>query len=337
MSITIKIADITKLKTDAIVNAANSGLAQGGGVCGAIFRAAGPRELTAACNKYPQGCPTGSAVITPGFNLPAKYVIHAVGPIWQGGNSREPQLLYSAYKSSLELAKKNGLHSIAFPLISSGIYRYPKDQAWRKALQACNDFLNDTGYDIDITFAVLDYYLFALGMNTRIDLMTGRKGPISHIICFHNPDEPHGYLSNWYLSDMTIDGIRFSSVEQWMMYSKAAFFKDEEYMQKILTTNDPGTIKEYGRSVRNFDEDLWADASPAIIYKGLYNKFAQNEDLKAQLLSTDDALLVECARTDHIWAIGRRMDDPRRLNMEEWDGLNRLGFLLMEVRTNLLG
>jgi O-acetyl-ADP-ribose deacetylase (regulator of RNase III) len=155
---------------DAIVNAANSRLQNGGGVCGAIFQAAGAAELQAACNKIGK-CSTGNAVITPGFRLPAKYVIHAVGPIWNGGAYNEAQLLYSAYKQSLKVAKDNGLHSIAFPLISSGIYGYPQDQAWRKALQACHDFIEANGdYEIDIIFAVIDDDIMNKGLKARAEL-----------------------------------------------------------------------------------------------------------------------------------------------------------------------
>lgn len=168
--ISIKKIDITKLAVDAIVNAANSGLVAGGGVCGAIFRDAGMAQLSAACADI-GGCKTGNAVITPGFNLPAKHVIHAVGPIWRGGNDNEPQLLYSAYKQSLTVAKDNGCHTIAFPLISAGIYGYPKDQAWRKAIQACQDFIAaNSDYDIDIIFAVLDDSILKMGQDTIEEL-----------------------------------------------------------------------------------------------------------------------------------------------------------------------
>ena len=126
-------ADITKLEVDAIVNAANSHLLAGGGVCGAIFKAAGASQLQAACNKIGY-CDSGDAGITDGFSLPAKYVIHAVGPIWQDGNRSEPQLLYHAYSRSLGLAKKHNIESIAFPLISSGIYGFPKASALKIAV-----------------------------------------------------------------------------------------------------------------------------------------------------------------------------------------------------------
>ena len=126
---------ITSLETDALVNAANEGLWEGGGVCGIIFEAAGSRELQAACSAI-GGCKTGSAVITPGFKLKSKYIIHAVGPRWMDGKHDEPKLLYSAYKQSLILAVQNNCRSIGFPLISAGIFGYPIDQAWRKAIQA---------------------------------------------------------------------------------------------------------------------------------------------------------------------------------------------------------
>ena len=165
-SIKIRKISITDLDTDAIVNAANSSLLMGGGVCGAIFRAAGAMRLQVACNKI-GGCRTGDAVITPGFDLKAKYVIHAVGPVWHGGYKGEPEDLYSAYARSLAVAKDNGLHSIAFPLISAGIYGYPLNDAWNVALTSCRDFTEaNKDYDIDIIFAVLDEGIMNTGLKT---------------------------------------------------------------------------------------------------------------------------------------------------------------------------
>ena len=129
--------DITREGVDAIVNAANSGLARGGGVCGAIFSAAGP-ELDGACAEL-GGCPTGDAKATPGFRLPARWIIHAVGPVWHGGDSGEPELLASAYRRSLAVADEIGARSVAFPAISTGIYGYPLDAATAIAVRSCRD------------------------------------------------------------------------------------------------------------------------------------------------------------------------------------------------------
>ena len=154
--IEIRKTSITDLEADAVVNAANEGLKAGAGVCGAIFAAAGYRRLQDACDRIGH-CDTGSAVITPGFGLKAKYIIHAVGPVWYGGKNGEREKLYGAYYRSLELASENGCASIGFPLISAGIFGYPLRQAWEVAITACRDFLNkhpEAG--IDIEFAVLD-------------------------------------------------------------------------------------------------------------------------------------------------------------------------------------
>ena len=134
MELSARLVDITTLDTDAIVNAANESLAPGGGVCGAIHRAAGP-ELARACAAIGH-CPTGEARITPGFRLASGYVIHAVGPVWRGGGEGEAELLASAYRSALRLAEEHGLRSIAFPAISTGIYGYPLDQATDVAVRA---------------------------------------------------------------------------------------------------------------------------------------------------------------------------------------------------------
>ena len=133
--------DITRLAIDAIVNAANTMLAPGGGVCGAIHHAAGP-ELAEACAKL-GGCATGEAKITPGFRLPARYVIHTVGPVWGGGTSGEDRLLASCYRNSLAVAREQGLASIAFPAISTGIFGFPPDRAAHIAMQTVRAALGE--------------------------------------------------------------------------------------------------------------------------------------------------------------------------------------------------
>jgi O-acetyl-ADP-ribose deacetylase (regulator of RNase III) len=152
-------ADITTLRVDAIVNAANTDLAMGGGVCGAIFKAAGAQKLQAACDKLAP-IKTGEAVITPGFALPAKFVIHAAGPVYRDGKHDEEALLRAAYTNSLKRAVENGCESVAFPLISSGIYGYPKDAALRVATDAIRDFISE--HDIDVSLVVFDKAAFAV-------------------------------------------------------------------------------------------------------------------------------------------------------------------------------
>ena len=153
--------DITKMRVDAIVNAANTSLREGGGVCGAIFKAAGASKLKTACDQLTP-IQTGEAVVTPGFDLPAKFIIHTAGPVYRDGNHQEEELLRACYLNSMKRAVENKCESIAFPLISSGIYGYPKAEAIRVATEAIRDFLNLNQKDIDVTLVVFDKSAFAV-------------------------------------------------------------------------------------------------------------------------------------------------------------------------------
>ena len=155
------------------------------------------------------------------------------------------------------------------------------------------------------------------------------------IICFHNPSEDYGFLSNWYLSDFQIDGITFTSMEQYMMYKKAVCFKDENIANQILAEKNVVKIKELGRLVSGYDEHIWNGVRQIIIYEGLLAKFSQNEFLKGRLLDTKNSILAECAVKDRIWGIGLSLTDPKRLIPSEWKGQNLLGYALMMVRDRL--
>lgn len=155
------------------------------------------------------------------------------------------------------------------------------------------------------------------------------------IICFHNPEEENGYLSNWFYSKFSIDDIEYTSMEQYMMYKKAICFNDVAIAEQILSTNDVAQIKELGRLVSGYNDSIWSGIRQIVVYDGLIAKFAQNENLRSLLKSTEKAILAECAVKDCIWGIGLSMKDPRRMQPEQWKGHNLLGYTLMMVRERL--
>ena len=152
------------------------------------------------------------------------------------------------------------------------------------------------------------------------------------VICFHNPDEENGFLSNWYLSNFSVGGTDFTSMEQFMMYQKAVCFHDNVIAEQILATQDVAHMKELGRLVSGYNESIWNGIRQIIVYEGLLAKFSQNDSLRKKLKDTQDAILAECAVKDCIWGIGRSMNDPQRMNLEQWKGQNLLGYTLMMVR-----
>lgn len=155
------------------------------------------------------------------------------------------------------------------------------------------------------------------------------------IICFHNPDEQNGYLSNWYMLEFEVDHVIFSSMEQYMMYRKACLFQDRVAANEILAVNDVAEIKAIGRKVSGYDDIIWSGMRQIIVYNGLIEKFRHNDEPRRMLLETGDAIFAECAVKDRIWGIGLSMTDGDRFYMDKWRGQNLLGFALMEVRNKL--
>lgn len=155
------------------------------------------------------------------------------------------------------------------------------------------------------------------------------------IVCFHNPNEENGYLSNWYPVAFTVDSVNFSSMEQFMMYKKAMLLGDKDTANKILETDDVSYIKKLGRLVSNYNESYWNGIRQIIVFEGLLAKFSQNESLKKQLKATGSSILAECAVKDRIWGVGLSMKDPERFEVGKWKGQNLLGYALMMVRERL--
>ncbi len=141
-----------------------------------------------------------------------------------------------------------------------------------------------------------------------------------NIICFHNPDEENGYLSNWYPVKFTVDSVAFSSMKQFMMYKKAVYFGDYNIAKRILASNDVAYIKELGRLVSNYNESYWNGIRQIVVFDGLLAKFSQNKSLKEQLKATNGSIFAECAVKDRIWGIGLSMDDLNRLDINRWKG-----------------
>ena len=547
---------ITDLPVEALVNEANESLMEGGRVCSEIYTKAGRLFLRDACKKIGH-CDTGSAVVTSGYGLDAGYIIHAVGPIWRGGNHGEPRLLYSAYQKSMRLAMQLDCHSIGFPLLSTGNFGYPVEEAWHVAVQAVVDFLHSVpDYDMTVLFAVFDEevryigevtakaYISSTQVQGALELIPGQEEDGSPAAPAAPPEEPqtidpsvledgsvlldlkkayleddseenlyallsclrdsevvvpvssdaegvvapdilqgpdrnlyfpvfsqeaqipedydesstgvrlpmlrcirlahesqgtsglvldaftdvlmlpfeladlipripsrlehpaeaeapadnrdkaaaeepaaaepaseeepekeadrsrtakagkkkardaynaggtmpsgpmvffwkdgknerYNFLSQWYSCMFTVEGVEYNCMEQYMMAKKALVFHDIIAYHQIMAAADPQKIKELGRNIRPFNNDVWIACREEIVYNGNLAKFRQNPVLLEKLLETGGSVLAEASPFDRIWGIGLSASDPAARDSSRWRGQNLLGKALMEVRATL--
>lgn len=240
--------DITKVHADAIVNAANTSLLGGGGVDGAIHAAAGP-ELLRECITL-GGCGVGEAKITKGYNLPAKYIIHTVGPIWRGGNNNEEELLTNCYKNSLQLVKDHNLESVAFPLISTGVYGYPKDKALKVAISVISDFLLKNEVTIYLVIYDKDAFLISSKIISSIEEYIDDK----YI-------EEHKYARKRYIEDSTYEAeyilkreeVKVRRLEDLVMNIDESF---SEMLLRLIDEKNMTEVEVYKRA--NVDRRLFS-------------------------------------------------------------------------------
>ena len=341
-SVRIEYCDIEKIPTDCIVNAANTQLRYGSGVCHAVFTGAGKDEMSEECALLDH-CPEGAAVVTRAFALPAKWVIHAVGP--HTSELGAPEILRSAYISSLRKVHELGCHKVTMPLISSGAFndaKLPYDEIWRIAISAVLDYIAAfPEYEIDVLFACHGHDLIEAG-----ETVLASPPEINHLdaekyrqkfVFFWREEGPYGSFSQWYVAPFTVEGITYQTCEQYMMAKKALLFKDFENYILIINEKDPSKDKQYGRRVRNFESALWRSCNAEVIYHANLAKFSQNPELKAVLLGTGDMPLAEASPADLNYGIGLEATDPRAEDSANWRGKNLLGETLMRVRRTLAG
>lgn len=322
MSIRIVRGNIVDAECDAVVNAANEHLMRGSGVCGAIFASADAERLEAACDAIGY-TPAGNAAVTPSFGLEAEYIIHAVGPVWRGGDKGEYDILRRCYISALEAAGNCGASSVAFPLISAGVFGFPVEEAWETALFACRNS------SLDICFMVLDDRILEAGLRILRNMNTG-------IVCFDNDRGLFECFSNWYRAPFKYAGRRYSSIETYMMIQKVELFGEYELAEKIQKSDDAAEAKRIGRTpMKRFDAALWEEAGYNIVKRGVRAKFEQYPEYAEILKQTEGMEIAECNADDRIWGIEIGLDDDRRYDRRLWNGTNRLGRILMEVREEL--
>jgi len=234
--------------------------------------------------------------------------------------------IYSNFNCSLEQIETNIKNNPIKALLNSEFFEYDKDHQILSVKSSVWEKLTNIEKQriIEICNNRLDEYFFRIANRSELE-----------IVCFYKPYEENGYLSNEYLSEFMVKGVRFSSVEQYMIYQKALQFNDYYLRDSILMTDDVSVIKQIGCGVKNYNETIWNGKRQLILYSGLLSKFSQNEELREKLLNTGASILAECSVHDRIWGIGISIDDARRYSVDQWTGQNLQGFSLMHVRNIL--
>ncbi len=263
--------DITKMLVDVVVNAANTSLKKGGGVCGAIFEAAGAEELQAECDRV-GGCKTGDAVLTKGYKLPAKYIIHTAGPIWEDGKHKEEELLRSCYQKSLEIAKDKGCESIAFPLISSGIYGYPKEEALKVAISTIQGFISHD--EMMVYLVVFDKKAFTLSGKLFSDI---EKFIDDHYVDEHQfARDGSNIYNNYSMKEDKLESKKSLAEETWDIFD--ASIQNTENLEKIFFKFDESFSEML---LRIIDEKKMTDVQAykkANIDRKLFSKIRSKKD-----------------------------------------------------------
>jgi ribA/ribD-fused uncharacterized protein len=320
--LTITEADIVQAGTEAIVNAANSELADGAGVTGAIFKAAGP-ELARYTARL-GGCPTGQARVTPSFQLPAptRFIIHAVGPVYDDyGPIEAVQLLSNAYRSAMELAALNGIKSLAFPAISTGIYSFPLKMATAVALRTVLTFLKDAPHAIEeVRFVVRGEQPLSLYRLELAQLLAQLPAEVTgdDTIYFYDKEDPYYEFTNFAPYGFFASNTFWKTSEHYFQAQKFPKMALYEEVRQALT---PTEARKLARTNFRRQRADWDDVRLDVMREALRQKFDSNPPLKQLLLSTGHRLLVEASEEDPFWGFG-----PDR------EGQNNLGKLLMELR-----
>ena len=314
--------DIVQVGTEAIVNAANSSLADGAGVTGAIFKAAGP-EMARHTAKL-GGCPTGHARLTPAFQIsaPTSYVIHAVGPVYDDYSPVEAvQLLSNAYRSSLELAALNGIKSIAFPAISTGIYGFPLKMATAVALRTVLTFIKDAPHSLEeVKFVVRGEQALTVYRLDLAQLLSQLPAEVTgdNTVYFHGKEEPYYEFTNSAPYGFFSNNTFWQTAEH---YFQAQKFPKMALYEEVRQARTPAAARELAQLNQRRWRSDWDEVSEGVMGDALRQKFADNPPLKQLLLSTGQRPLVAADHEDPIWGFG-----PDR------QGENKLGQILMELR-----